>query len=230
MAYEELKKNNVSAKDQLGGRALISYINPEGKGRRVLFVGNSITLHSPKADIGWNDNWGMAASAEEKDYVHLLEHTVLQEDPTASFCICQVAAWERQYKNGSETHEKYASAREFGADIIVIRCIENCPKDGFDETVFQKELDALIRYLDREQKAKVIISTGFWHHPGDGALRAYAKEHGYPCVELGDLGDDDAMKAIGLFEHRGVANHPGDRGMQMIAERLAEQLLPLVRR
>ncbi len=31
---------------------------------RVLFLGNSITLHAPKRDIGWTANWGMAASAE----------------------------------------------------------------------------------------------------------------------------------------------------------------------
>ena len=38
---------------------------------RILFLGNSITLHGPY--INWNEDahWGMAASEESKDYVHL---------------------------------------------------------------------------------------------------------------------------------------------------------------
>ena len=42
------------------------------KVNKVLFLGNSITRHGPKADIGWTRDWGMAATSEDKDYVHLL--------------------------------------------------------------------------------------------------------------------------------------------------------------
>ena len=35
--------------------------------RKVLFLGNSITKHGPKADIDWSGNWGMAATAEAND-------------------------------------------------------------------------------------------------------------------------------------------------------------------
>ena len=227
--YWQMAKNTVRAKGQLKENELVKFDFLNSDGIKVMFVGNSITLHGIRPEIGWHRACGMAASAKEKDYVHLLEQAILMKSPNASFCICQVADWERLYKNGSETLHKYESARLFGADIIVIRAVENCPKDDFDKLSFKKELNTLIRYLDKEKKAHVIISTGFWHHPGNDALRSYAKEHNFPCVELGDLGDNEAMKALGLFEHTGVANHPGDLGMQMIAERIAEHLMPLVK-
>lgn len=43
---------------------------------------------------------------------------------------------------------------------------------------------------------------------------------GYSLIELGDLGDRDDMKALGLFEYSGVVAHPEDHGMQKIADRI----------
>lgn len=227
--YCQMAKNTVDSKAQLKESDLVKFEHLEHGGTRIMFVGNSITLHGVRPEIGWHHAFGMAASAREKDYVHRVEEAILREVPDAAFCICQVADWERQYKHGSNTHPLYEAARTFGADVIVIRCIENCPAEAFDNDVFQRELDALIRYLDQQRGAHVVVTTGFWHHPGDGALRSYAEKHGFPCVPLGDLGEDDSMKALGLFAHEGVANHPGDLGMQKIAERITAALLPLVR-
>ena len=226
--YTQMSKNTVDSKHQLKETEMVKFDHPEGNGIRVTFVGNSITLHGVKPDIGWNNAWGMAASAMEKDYVHLVEEAVLQKDPNASFCICQAASWERRYKNGSETYHLYESARDFDADIIVFRCIENCPGKEFEPDTFKRELGALLKHLDKNGKAKFILTTGFWHHPGDNAIVEYAHEAGYSCIALGDLGERDEMKAIGLFDHSGVANHPGDLGMKTIADRIIAELLPLI--
>ena len=106
-----------------------------------------------------------------------------------------------------------------------MRFIENCPKVDFDNQKFKTELDKLLTFLNKSGKAKIIFTTGFWHHPGDSAIREYTKENGYPCIELGDLGEMDEMKAVGLFDHHGVANHPGDLGMKAIADRIYNEII-----
>ena len=222
--YAELKKNTVSAEKQLEESEFVTFENPAGKGKRIMFVGNSITRHAPKADIGWTGDWGMAASTKEKDYVHLLMQKVRQNDKDAVFCICQVAVWEHGYRQGSEVHSLYAFARDFKADIIIVRFIENCPSSDFDAELFQKEFKKLLEYLDGKGDAKQILTTGFWGHPGNGTIRQIAKDEALLLVELSDLGRDERMKAIGLFEHSGVANHPGDLGMEKIAERIYDAL------
>lgn len=223
-AYAQMHKNTVDAKNQLKDTELVHFFHPERTGHRILFVGNSITLHGKCPEIGWNNDWGMAASTEEKDYVHRLMAAVGTIDPQAAFCICQVSRWECDYKNGTSVHSLFAAARAFDADVIVARFIENCPDKDFDAERFKEELDALLSFLNPSQKAHLMITTGFWRHPGDAAIIAYAKEKNLPCVELGDLGERDEMKALGLFEHGGVAIHPGDLGMEHIARRIFDEM------
>lgn len=225
--YSQMKKNTVDSKNQLKESDSVRFHHLGGDGVRVMFVGNSITLHGYYPSIGWHNECGMAASSVDNDYVHILEKNVLKVDPDASFCICQVSGWETNYKNGSEKYPIYESARAFDADIIVIRFIENCSSTDFDGEIFRRELEGLVNYLNADDKAKIIVTTGFWCHPGDAQLCEYAMDNSYPLVQLGDLGEDDKMKAIGLFEHEGVANHPGDLGMKNIAERIAKELIPL---
>lgn len=223
--YEQIKKNTVAATNQLKDSEDVTFENVDGKGVRVMFVGNSITLHGIKHEIGWHNRCGMAASSKEKDYVHQLIAKIDEVKEDAAYCICQVASWESKYQEGIEKLSHiYESAREFEADIIVLRLIENCPMGGFDGTVFKKELEKLIAFLDASGKAKFVITTSFWRHCGDEAIREFAGEHQMPLVELGDLGALDEMKAIGKFEHEGVANHPGDLGMEKIAERIFDKM------
>ncbi|MDO7885314.1 hypothetical protein [Hymenobacter cheonanensis] len=39
---------------------------------KIIVLGNSITRHPPLAEIHWPHNWGMAATSQDKDFVHLL--------------------------------------------------------------------------------------------------------------------------------------------------------------
>ena len=222
--YDRIRKNTVNAKGQLTDSKSVRFFDIGNKGVRIMFVGNSITLHGKLESIGWNNEWGMAASSAENDYVHILMKNVKEYAPRAAFCICQVAAWESEYKKGKEKYPLYEKARAFDADVIIMRFVENCPGKEFDGAVFEKEMSDLLGFLNPSGRAKIIMTTGFWHHPGDSRIVGFAKKNNLPLVPLGDLGDDDKMTAKGLFEHSGVAMHPGDLGMKTIAERIFEVL------
>ena len=224
--YSEMDKNTVSATGQLRPDGCVRFYNPLGKGIRVMFVGNSITLHGICPKIGWYHEFGMAASKKENDYTHILMDKISKGHEDAAFCICQVSEWESKYKEGANLLSKYSAARDFGADILIVNIIENCPKDGYDGAIFKKNYGELIDYLGRG--AKAVLATGFWQHPGDEDIIAFGKEHNLPTVYLGDLGADERMKAIGLFSHSGVANHPGDLGMENIANRIFCELEELI--
>lgn len=228
--YAQMDKNTVKATNQLKPNQCVTFENLENDGLKIMFVGNSITRHGVLENIGWFWDHGMAASSKDKDYVHQLISKINPIHNDASFCICQVADWERGYKTDKNILEQYQPANDFDADIIVIRFIENCRKPETEEDIriFDTELEKLLQFLNPSGKAKFVITTGFWHHPLDDSLRKVAKQKNYPLVELGDLGEDDKMKAVGLFEHEGVAAHPGDLGMQTIAERIFEKLKDLI--
>ena len=71
---------------------------------------------------------------------------------------------------------------------------------------------------------KHFAAAGHPHTPPP--LRGTSPDKGrqISLVELGDLGEQDEMKAIGLFAHKGVANHPGDAGMAAMAERIYDAI------
>lgn len=224
MNYDSMKKNTVNALKQLPESGMIRFYNQCGKGKRIMFIGNSITLHGEKPDIGWNFEHGMAASSKEKDYVHVLMNKINAVSKDDAFCICQASNWETTYKDSEATFGLYENARKFGADIIIFRIMENCPADNFDNEVFKREAKKFLNYLDASGSAQIVLTTPFWHHPGEVSIEQLAEEMNLPLVRLGDLGEKDEMKALGLFEHEGVANHPGDLGMQNIADRIFEKV------
>ena len=224
--FSEIAKNTVKAENQLQETQFVTFEKLENQGMRVMFLGNSITNHGINYEIDWPFHHGMAASAKEKDYVHILMKKLEVNVSNPAFCICQAAEWERNYRNGAPVYSLFQNARDFSADLIVMRLIENCPTKEFDGETFKKELWNFLSFLNPSGKAKIVLTTGFWKHPGDRYIRELAEEKSLPLAELGDLGADPKMKAIGLFRHDGVANHPGDLGMQTIAERIFE-ILPI---
>lgn len=216
-AIVAIQANTVPASSQLVSSRFVTFDHGQA-GLKVLIAGNSITRHGPKPEIGWTADWGMAATAPEKDYVHILMRQIRAREPGASFCIAQMAGWEREYWLGESVLAQYQAAADFAADLIILRLVENVPGDQLDEHPFAPAYASLLDFLDPHCQAQVILTTSFWPAGDrDKAIRQVAQQRGHTLVELGGLGMQDSMKAIGLFEHAGVAAHPGDAGMAAIA-------------
>ena len=68
----QLSKNTVKGTSQLKDTDFVNFLNDYDESNvKILFVGNSITLHGILPEIGWNHCFGMAASSRENDYVHV---------------------------------------------------------------------------------------------------------------------------------------------------------------
>lgn len=221
-----IDKNNVSAQAQTKKKNRIEIIDNGGK-YNVLFLGNSITRHSPKSEIGWENDWGMAASAKEKDYVHITVKLLEERLGKINYGIINCSSWESNYYK-DEILDDFAEVNAFQADIIVFRLGENLwsAKEYFSSHPLASYYAKMVAYFAFNPAAKCIITTLFWKSEMiDKAIEEAARKKGCPLVHLGDLGDNKENTANGKFWHAGVDMHPGDLGMQRIAERIASAIL-----
>jgi hypothetical protein len=209
--------NTVPAKDQMIASSVLSFLGKADSPTKILVLGNSITRHGPKEDIGWPYDWGMAASTPENDYVHRLYAKLTKSGRNVLMRIHQSAGWERTFLEPN-CLDAYTDDKAFEADVIIFRLGENVLPENApslkDATV------KLINFLKKDG-TRLIFTTCFWEHPEkDTAIKEAAKHFGAPIADI--LCTDDSMMAIGKFEHEGVAGHPGDKGMEMIASKIFE--------
>jgi len=224
-----IEANTVSAQNQLSDTDKTKYYNIPKATEKIAIIGNSITLHGIKPDIGWHGDWGMAASCPEKDFFHLVMEDYRKVHPQTSFMLVQAADWEQDFdKSPADYPFQLKDLAAYDPDTVVIRLSENCSREYCEKHDFAAGFMALCDYLADGGRRKLIITDSFWYSPwtADGIAEAANKYCG-GAVKISDLGELDEMKAIGLFEHAGVAAHPGDKGMRAIADRILEKLLNL---
>ena len=118
---------------------------------------------------------------------------------------------------------------DWDPDIVVIRIGENIREEDLAEHDLTDAFGKMMDYFNRSGRAKFIVTDLFWPNPvKEAAIMAAAREKGSSLVSISHLGTQDEMKAIGLFEHAGVAAHPGDLGMLKIAEAIFEAMKPML--
>jgi len=196
---------------------------------KVLFVGNSLTVHGPKPDIDWPGNWGMAASAAAKDYVHLVTQALTVRQGTRPIVMVKSVGDFERADEAFDTRGKFAEAVAFQADLIILAIGENVPPLTSPQARqgYQERVTGLLKVLRGDTSAKIVVRSSFWPNEAkDEAMRRACESVGGTFVDIRALASDERNYARSErpYKHAGVASHPGDRGMAAIAEAILQVL------
>ena len=199
----------------------------EKKYTNVLILGNSITRHGPKPSIGWYGDWGMAASSQDKDYVHLLMAKFHQVDPHITVNFRNIADYERGYQKYDLSSLDDLIRLKPG--LIILRLGENVEPTTMNEQDFKKYYNQLIDRLTSQNPTAVVLhAASFWNKPSvNQAIKSVSSARHEEFISLNKLSADSSNMAIGLFKDKGVASHPSDKGMQAIAGAIWAKILEL---
>ena len=217
----DFQENNVPAVKQVNKRF---FFEPH-EGLRVLFVGNSITHHGSKPDIGWDHASGMAASCIEKDYVHLTERYISEIVPNATYAILQISDFESRFLTMDDLAAEFAEAVEYKPNLVVMFFGANVQWKWIQEVgdekateLFGAAYERLRNTLAGDRDVDFFHLQGFYDKPYlDIAKENVARKYGDRYVLLGDNIRFNP-------DFRGLHNHPNDDGMKAIADCLWENI------
>ena len=188
--------------------------------KKVLILGNSIIRHPPGPDLNWFGNWGMAATAADKDFLSLLTKKIKENNEQNEVLGRNVYPFERTYETINLT--EFEDLKAFKADIIIIRFGENISEtERAANPQLQVAVKAFVDYLADGRPVKVILTTPFWTNLGvNQNFLALSEKNKWPLIPLHDLGLANENMALERFENISVGRHPGDLGMERIATRI----------
>ena len=222
-AEMKILKNTVEGKSIQWGES----------GTNYLAIGNSITLHG-LATYWWDDDRGMAASADEKDYVHLVGQYLEQSSDSVTIHSINLSSWEVNGSDRAEFLELLNPYLSPSINVITIQLGENA--SNLD--TWESDYEELINYVKQgAPNAKIYVIGDFWSNGNRDAEKEQAAiVCGVTYVSLDGIKDnkeyyssigtevEDSDGKLHAIDHQGVASHPGDKGMEAIANRVIEKM------
>ncbi|MBV7535961.1 SGNH/GDSL hydrolase family protein [Duganella sp. sic0402] len=198
-------------------------------GDKCIFVfGNSITHHLPNKNLGWYGDWGMAASDSSQDFVSQLAKMMTDKSgtPWKADTISGV-----DLEQGPATFKLSERAQQLAqkADIVVVELGDNfhdtpvTPAAAFADA-YAKTLAAL-----RPANGKLMCVSTWWvSAPKNKIIADACQAAGGTYVDISGLQAVAANMAGSeqRIANKGVAAHPGDKGMRQIAERIFKAVKP----
>lgn len=201
-----------------------TYVGYNGK-LKVLILGNSYTYHAPATfdfngdgvtDVTWTGNWGMAASSEDKDYVHVLQSYAQEKNMDVEFKIKNIAVMENNYQNYKEYLAEYAEEQEYNPDILIMSIGTNMHANNLG--TLAESYEGMINAFKGTNTEQVICTMLL--NTGDNRkteMFKVAQENGYAWVDVTDRTSGEYLNTE-TYGQNAVGWHYGDNGMKMVAD------------
>ncbi len=197
----------------------------------IMVIGNSITSHSPAENLGWTGDWGMAASCEENDYVGVLKRMFAEEFPDWNATWTKGGIYGVEKSIDAKADKDFAPIFKstFGAtmtnanpDVVIFQFGDNV--SGYSRKAYTEMYRQMADYCRSINPEMVIVfSKPFYGQPSDPRGRAtvdVAVEKAVCFTSLCDLNTvANTAKSETFWTNEAILGHPGDKGMQAIAER-----------
>nr|WP_249261391.1 SGNH/GDSL hydrolase family protein [Lactiplantibacillus plantarum] len=201
---------------------------------KVLIMGNSLTLAGGQI--------GMAASNPSSDYYSLVKNKLMAVNPKVVVKPRLGAGqWESETTSAGRQKvfdEIISPQLDVDTDIVIIELIDNINTDDKKAT-FKVDAETLIKNIKNKAPKARVFWIARWF--ADDTLLAELKEAcqaaGATQIDITDIARmSDTKSFIGAkrtgedgttwtVKSSGEAAHPGDKGMQLIADRVSEAIL-----
>lgn len=215
----------------IGGEIEAPDIFPEDT-YNYLALGNSITQHEP-CSYWWGD-WGMCASAPDKDYAHQTAAGIEVFYGKVTYKIVNFSSWEIQPYDRAETLMILDNYLDKDLDLVTIQLGENC----YDLGTFKDDYIELIDYIrNKVPDVHVMVLGDVWNYPPRDVLKQEACiTAGVPYADMSGMRDNPLYQSgLGyivwgqdgqqhMIEHSGAARHPSDSGMLYMADVILHSL------
>lgn len=201
-------------------------------------LGNSITCNDIDDEGLWWGNWGMAASNEDNDYIHIVSKWLgAQSVKPVTTTVLDLKKWELASDRNTiqKDYEEYFN--EY-TDLVTIQTGENITE--YMETLGM-DYDSLVKMIREKAPNAQILMLGEVLWPSEdieSAKHAACDAYGVTFVDMTEFlnGYESFYKsAIGAevagtdgeshtITNEVVAAHPNDEGMACIAQQVINQI------
>ncbi|HJH05608.1 SGNH/GDSL hydrolase family protein [Victivallis vadensis] len=183
--------------------------------QKMLVVGDSLTACAPLPALGWNHDWGLAATARENDFVHRLHGQLKKHSPALRLAVDSIMYQDEM--------TGWVHLIPCDADLVVIQLSENY-QGGIS---LEEYRDAYAQMIDelREGSPKTIVCLGPWKNTQlEPVIAEAAQSRNAIFVSLREIYDDPANHAASEGVYPKAGDFPGDRGMAAIARAILAAL------